>query len=58
MLMINDLETRHETEITTYYGYHFLQYIYYYMKLKDEVVRDSRVKKYTNKICRDNHIHY
>ena len=21
MLMINDLETRHETEITTYYGY-------------------------------------
>ena len=25
--------------------------------MKDEVNRDGRAKKYTNKICRDNHIH-
>ena len=28
------------------------------MKLKDEVGVAARVKKCTNKICRDNHIHY
>ena len=30
------------------------------MKLKDEVARDGRAtaKKYTNKICRDNHVQY
>ena len=28
------------------------------MKLKDKLSRDGKVKKYTNKIYRDNHIHY
>ena len=29
-----------------------------YKQLNDEVARDGRAKKYTNKIYRDNHIHY
>ena len=28
------------------------------MKLKDEVGRDSRAKKYMNKICKDSHVQY
>ena len=28
------------------------------MKLKDEVGRDGRAKKYVNKICKDSHVQY
>ena len=47
MLMINDLETWHETEITTYYIYNNY---YTSIQLKDKGMA-ARAKKYTNKIC-------
>ena len=40
------------------YNYSVYYILYKYKKQLNKIEGDGRTKKYTNKICGDNHIHY